>query len=165
MVAPTTKQFIFSRNLPIQPLKPPHTCIAYGPGQQQLRPPHMTIPCYPLGNHSSPLFNIQPCAHLNHVSTGTCISDPIVEPTVSINNNDKYDQIYDALKACIYSNTTNSMTIECATPDTQNFAASTYLNEVVRQPELEVDISWINNLIEFERLNDTTLKGLQPLPN
>ncbi|KAK4754534.1 hypothetical protein SAY87_002638 [Trapa incisa] len=165
MVAPTTKQFIFPRSLPIQPLKPLHTSIAEGPGHQQLRSPHMTIPCCPLGNHSSPLFGLQPCANLNNVSTGTDISDLTVEPTVSINSNGKYDQIYGFLKACIDSNTTNSTTTECATPDTQDFAASTCLNEVVRQPELEDDISWNNNLIEFEGLNGTTLQGLQPLPN
>ncbi|KAK4754540.1 hypothetical protein SAY87_002644 [Trapa incisa] len=78
----------------------------------------------------------------------TC--DLIVEPTISINSNDKYDQIYDSLKECIDSNIINSMTTECATPDTQDFAASTCLNEVVRQLELEDDFSWINNLIEFK---------------
>ncbi|KAK4748505.1 hypothetical protein SAY87_015091 [Trapa incisa] len=34
LVAPTTKQFIFPRNLSIQPLKPLHTSIGDGPGQQ-----------------------------------------------------------------------------------------------------------------------------------
>ncbi|KAK4798693.1 hypothetical protein SAY86_031019 [Trapa natans] len=68
-------------------------------------------------------------------------------------------------KTCIDSNTTNSTTTQCATPNTQDFVASTCLNEVGRQPELEVDISWINNLIEFEGWNDTTLQGLQHLPN
>ncbi|KAK4755782.1 hypothetical protein SAY87_009539 [Trapa incisa] len=132
MVAPTTKQFIFSRSLPIQPLKPPHTSIAHGTGQQQLRPPHMTIPCCPLGNHSSPIFGLQPCAHLNNISTGTDISDFNVEPTISINSNDKYNKIYDYLKACIDSNTTNSTTTECATPNTQDFVASICLNEIIQ---------------------------------
>ncbi|KAK4755818.1 hypothetical protein SAY87_009575 [Trapa incisa] len=107
MIAPTTKQCIFPINLPIQPFKPQHTI-----------------------NHSSSLFGQQPCAYLNNVSTRTDITDLTVEPIISINSNDKYDQIYDSLKACIDSNTTNSTITKCATPTTQDFAAFTYLNEV-----------------------------------